>query len=144
MQLLLAVLLISIGIGALFFLMALAMRWVSGFALRDFSRYLRSAESIVERETLPEEWLASHRRRLARLRQIGKSEQEIDRAGRQAQADILKKIDALLYFFEKANVTDRPETRQTIRQSLQTFRARIVSSAWPALFDAVDSSQKSS
>jgi hypothetical protein len=134
----LQVVIVGIVIGVIIVLMQISGRWTSAQMTHDLVARLKAGESIVNHRQIPEAWLLPHRKRIADLRQAGKDQAEIERAGAAALKDCLNRFDRLIAFFEKTNVANNPDTRRILMARLREERTRWASASWQALLTPDD------
>jgi hypothetical protein len=132
---LLSILALAVVIGLIIFGLQLSVRLVTRLMVGELAERLRAGECIVNDQSVPESWLAQPRKRIAALRSAGKSDDEIERAGQAAKAACLRKLDDLIGYFGRTNVTDSPDTKATLLRALSAQRARWAAAPWHAFFD---------
>jgi hypothetical protein len=125
-------LVVVIAIGAT--LMGKLGLWAGQRIRRDVIAQLQASETIIERRQIPEEWLAPYRAKIEALRSAGRDERDIARVGLKAQANCLHRMDQLILFFRKANVTDTANTKKIILKTLQSRREGLSAAPWQDLF----------
>ena len=111
----------------------LATRWAGALFTKELTGYLSAGESIVNHQRIPDAWLLSYRRRIAAMRQAGKSEREIEAVGLSAQSRCLHEFDKLIHFFERNNLTDGDETREEVLAAMRIQRDLCERASWLAL-----------
>jgi hypothetical protein len=120
-----------------FIFVLLVIKWTSGWAARVVGRNIeakmRAAERLVNLHTTPDDWLASHRAKLAGLQARGAGEQQVARAVESARRDCLRRIDALIGYFGQGAFVDSPQTRDSLVSALRAERERMEKEDWQAL-----------
>jgi hypothetical protein len=110
-------------------------RWAGNLFTGDMHKNLEAGEALVNYERVPERWLKPHRKRIDKLKAEGAGQATIDKAGREAKADVVGKIDNLIRFFQGTNLTDTPDTRDELMTLLHAQRERWASANWQTMFD---------
>jgi hypothetical protein len=110
-----------------------AMQW-SGQAV---GARFRAAEHILEKETAPEQWVRSYRRKVKAIRDRDRDERQVERVAQRARRRCMRKLDGLIRFFEHTPFVDTPGARRLVVRRLQNQRRRLASEEWQA-FLALD------
>ena len=127
--------LLAVLVGIVSFLIHIMLRWGSFRLTGEIESRMRAAESIVNRDQLPDEWLKPYRKRIAALRERGKDQDEIEQVGRTALAGSLRQIDGLIKFFESSSLVDSAESRETLLGSLREKKMRWAAASWQSVLD---------
>ena len=115
--------------------MYLAGNWAERLFSRGLVANLKAGETIVEENRLPDAWIRPYRKKIDGMRRAGKKQQDIDKVGRQAQKDWFKKMDDLIVFFQKTNLTDSPDTKEQLLSTLSERRQQWAGMGWEVLLE---------
>ena len=123
----------AIFVGLTLFIIRLVMRWGAVNMSAQVEARFRAVDIIVNHDRVPEDWLASYRKKIDALRAGGGSDQQIERVSRRAQRHCLKKINDLMRFFSRGAFFDTPESRRETQRLLQTQHDRWGTASWREL-----------
>ncbi len=113
-----------------FLLIGLLTRWTQKMLTGQVVGRLQAAEAIVNEGQIPEAWLRPYRKQAEAIQRRGGSGDDLARVAARAQADCLRRIDALIRMFDEGAFADTPETKKTVVDSLRAERERWVRLDW--------------
>ena len=120
----------AIFVGLTLFIIRLVMRCGAYNMSAQVETRFRAVDMIVNHDHVPEDWIASYRKKIDALRASGSSDQQIERVGRCAQRHCLKKINDLMRFFRRSAFFDTPESQRETQRLLQTQHDRWATASW--------------
>lgn len=131
----LGVLLFLLGLSVFLTLFRLLIVWASRYMTRWVESRCQAAEVIVDQGRVPEAWALPLRRRIEAMRRRGRSARAVERAGRRAQARLVRELDALTRYLEQGARFDSEDTRRHVLQSLRERRRDWVAGSWQSLLE---------
>lgn len=129
------IILFVVTIGVITVGMFYGARWAGDRLQSSLVARLQAGESIVNDRQAPAAWLAPYRARIATMRAAGKSEADVERVGKAAQRECLRRADDLIQFFDKRRVTASPEVQAILLSTLRSERARWSAATWQQLVE---------
>jgi hypothetical protein len=133
MVFLFVLLLFALGFGLTIALLRFSLYWLQKQAARQFEDRFREADEIIQWGRVPESWVSTYRQRIDHMRRTGQSEQAIQRLGRRAQKQCLRRLDSLVKFLENGRFYESLETRELMVDTLYAVHDRWTASSWETL-----------
>ena len=108
------------------------------YVIRIMDARFTSLEQIVNDKRVPDAWLRSFRKKLARARDAGAGDAKLTRLGQQTQQRCLRQIESLLNYTNSVNFTDTRETKDVIIRELKAQREQWEMMDWQAWIGVLD------
>lgn len=106
------------------------LRW----ATRTFGRFVeekhRAAESIINYDMLPPQWLEPYRQRMEQAQDKGLASREIERIARRGRNQCVRNLRELSSYFKRSGFVDSETTRTFILEALEKQRQNCLADEW--------------
>jgi hypothetical protein len=133
MSTLLVALILALVLGVVVFLLTYTLNRIAGQVTRHFNARFRAADEIINQDRVPEDWIKEHHRKIQQAESKGRGEAEIERLGRRAKNDVIKRIKRLRKFLDSGNYYDSLKTKEMVLETLYEQEQRWSEDHWQDL-----------
>ena len=130
--------LLTLALALAMVVVGLLGRWALNSVQGNIARNLRAAETIVNDQRIPEDWLAPYRRRVAKARRHASSDAGLSKVGLEIQQECLRRLDKLAEVFKEGSFVDGDDARDLLMAQLRAARRRWAGAPWGYFIDAVE------
>ena len=107
--------------------------WGARTVTRDFEAKIRAAESLINEQRVPDEWLDPYRDRLTALQRRNASQQQQEQLIASARKTCLQRITQLIEVFKRGAFVGNQRTSDELVTALQAQRKRLENEDWHTL-----------
>jgi hypothetical protein len=126
-------LVLAITLGLVIFLLTYTLNRIAGLITGHFNAQFRAAEEIINQDRVPLDWIKKYQDKIDQLERKGGTGTEIDRFGRRAKKDLIKRVKALRKFLDTGKYYDSLMTKERVLEELHEREERWSASPWQDL-----------